>query len=112
MFRFMKCKAVAGILVIAAISTPTASARPIDLAPASAGDVSGAVVDYSRADGPSPRPVSVVAPASGGASSSNGFDWGDAAIGAGSMLALLGLGTGAALVARRGRERGQPATTS
>jgi hypothetical protein len=43
--------------------------------------------------------------ASGGdtvaSSSSSGFDWGDAGIGAAGMLALLGVGTGVAAAARR-----------
>ncbi|HEX5898693.1 MAG TPA: hypothetical protein VFY32_04785 [Solirubrobacteraceae bacterium] len=35
----------------------------------------------------------------------NGFDWGDAGLGAAGMLSLLGLGTGAVVIARR--DRGQ-----
>ena len=34
---------------------------------------------------------------------SNGFDWGDAGLGAAGVLSLLGLGTGALVIARRGR---------
>ena len=36
---------------------------------------------------------------------SNGFDWGDAGLGAAGMLTVLGLGTGALVIARRGRGR-------
>jgi hypothetical protein len=41
--------------------------------------------------------------------SSGGFDWGDAKIGAGATLVLVSLG--AVVVIRRGRGRGQPALT-
>ena len=42
--------------------------------------------------------------AEGTGSSSGGFDWGDAAIGASAMLVLMVLGTGAVLVTRGRRQ--------
>jgi hypothetical protein len=56
---------------------------------------------------PSPVPATNSVDASPG-----GFDWGDAAIGAAAMLALLSLGACMVRVGRRGRGRGQPAAAS
>jgi hypothetical protein len=42
----------------------------------------------------------------------DGFDWGDAGIGAMATLTLLGLGTVALVVTRRSRTRGRPVITS
>ena len=47
-----------------------------------------------------------------GAPPSDGFDWGDAGIGAVATLTLLGLGTVALIISRRSRTRGRPAITS
>jgi hypothetical protein len=93
-------RAVALISVIAAfavVSAPAASAR-VDVHPAG----------YSQA---SQQAASApTAPVSTGSASS--FDWGDAAIGAGVMLAIVALAGGAVLLSRRGQLRGRPATTS
>jgi hypothetical protein len=103
MFQVMK-KPAAALLVAAAISAPAASAHPLDpIRPAVAHDTGTGVGD-SRIDSSGPPPVQTVA-------SSDGFDWGDAGIGAAAMFTLLGVGTGALLVSRRSRER-RPAATS
>jgi hypothetical protein len=47
-----------------------------------------------------------------GAPPSDGFDWGDAGIGAVATLTLLGLGTVALVISRRSRTRGRPVITS
>ncbi|HEY3192677.1 MAG TPA: hypothetical protein VGJ61_07825 [Solirubrobacterales bacterium] len=93
-------RAVAVVTVLAAfaaISAPAASAR-FDLNPPSANE-----------------PAQTAAPASTtpaiSTSSSSGFDWGDAAIGAGVALVLVTLGGGAVLMSRR-QARSRPATTS
>jgi uncharacterized iron-regulated membrane protein len=102
MFRFTKTLAAA-LLVIAAISVPTASARPIDLVPPTARDTNAVVVQPENA----PRELSPLQRGSGASAvrtiavSSNDFDWGDAAIGAGAMLTLLGLASGTLVIARR-----------
>jgi hypothetical protein len=101
MFLVIK-KATAALLVAAAICAPAAGARPIDraLPPGITHDAGGGVADSSV---PSVQTVET---------SSRGFDWADAGIGAAGMLTLLGLGAGGLLVSRRNRERGRPATTS
>ena len=105
MSRFTK-KAIAALLVAAAITAPTASARPLDpVRPPVATYEAHVGVAGSGLDSSGQSPVQTVT------SSSGGFDWGDAGIGAAAMLTLLSLGTGALLVSRRGRER-RPATTN
>jgi hypothetical protein len=47
-----------------------------------------------------------------GARPSDGFDWGDAGIGAVATLTLLSLGTVALVISRRSRTRGRPVITS
>jgi hypothetical protein len=84
----------AAVLVAAAIAAPGAGAMPID--PQPTGVDRGGV-------GASTDPISAVEPAP------SGFDWGDAGLGAAGMLSVLGLGSGAVLIARRGR-RGHAAT--
>ena len=106
MFLVIK-KTTAALLVAAAICAPAASARPIDrvLPPGTTHDAGGAVAD-SRIDTSSVPSVQTVE------TSSEGFDWGDAGIGAAGMITLLSLGTGGLLVSRRNRERGRATTTS
>jgi hypothetical protein len=78
-------KATATLLALAAVAAPSASARPVDqLLP-------------NASDSHSGDPAVVVS------SSSRGFDWGDAGIGAAAMLSLLGAGSGVVLVTRRSR---------
>ena len=71
-----------------ALAAPTAGARPATEAP-----------NHNS-------PGTVEAPAPGATPSSNGFDWGDAAIGAGGVLGLVVLFSAGAAVT--GRARVQP----
>jgi hypothetical protein len=103
MFQVTK-RILAALLVVAAISAPTASARPIPGDPPAARDA-GSGVANSHIDSSSLPPVQTVE------TSSDGFDWGDAGIGAAAVFTLLSLGTGTLLVGRRSRER-RPAATS
>jgi hypothetical protein len=103
MFQVAK-RMLAALLVVSAIAAPAASARPIDrvLPPGTthetvSGEAHSPVVS-------SPPPVQSV-------ETSDGFNWGDAGIGAGAAFTLLSLGTGALLFSRRSRER-RPAATS
>jgi hypothetical protein len=84
------------VTALGAISAPAASAR-FDLNPPN----SNGSAQTSAVTIQSPKTTS-----------SNGFDWGDAAIGAGAVFALLALGGGAVLISRRGQPRSRPATTS
>jgi hypothetical protein len=84
--------ALLATLTVAAIAAPGAGARPADQflqAPTSQSAGTGSGEANSSAT-----------PAS-----SNGFDWGDAGIGAAGMLSILGLGAGAVTVARHSREQ-------
>jgi hypothetical protein len=103
------------ILAAAALATfalamawsASAIARPID-DPA----LSAAVANPASSQSSSDRPVTSSAPQSV-AASSNGFNWGDAGIGAGAALALTITGTGGLLVISSRRHRdGRPATTT
>jgi hypothetical protein len=104
MFQVTK-KMLAAMLVVAAIAAPAASARPID-------PVQPSVTAHVKVSREVPSQISSTVPAVQTVeSSSDGFNWGDAGIGAAAMFTLLGLGTGSLLVARRARER-RPAATS
>ena len=95
MSRLIKRTITIGTLIaaFAAISAPVAAAR-FDLnPPASSNPVAPATPTQSSSSSISHT----------GASTSTGFDWGDAALGAAGMLLLLSVGTGAVLVSRRGR---------
>ena len=88
------------LLVVAAITAPAASARPIDrvLPPGTVHGFQGQTAS-SQIDNSSEPPVQAVKP------SSDGFSWGDAGIGGAAVFTLLSLGAGALLVGRRSRER-------
>jgi hypothetical protein len=82
--------------VVGALAAPTASAYPIDPALPGGSDGSGDRGTQDR---------SVVAPET---STSGGFDWGDAGIGAGAAFALTAIGLGGTLAVgsrRHGEER-------
>ena len=81
MIAVTKTRTALATLLAAAIAAPSAGAHPADSPlPARSGpDTTGPVIE-ARA---------------------NGFDWGDAGIGAAGMLTILGLGAGAVVVARR-----------
>jgi hypothetical protein len=87
--------AVAALVAAAiAIAAPSAGARPSDSAlPA-------------RATPATPPPADATPTV---AARSSGFHWEDAGVGAAGMLSVLGLGTGALVLGRRGR-RGQATT--
>ena len=72
--------------VVSALGAPTASAAPVDYSKNSA------TGDYAPA---TEAPVRVVQPGS-----DNGFDWGDAGIGAGGLLALAAIASGAVVAIR------------
>src|SRR5262245_40665057 len=82
--------------VVGAIAVPAASASPVD--PARPGPAKS--VDQSA---PTTRPIVVTAPVE----ASEGFDWGDAGIGAAGLVGLASIGVGAALALgfRSGRHR-------
>jgi hypothetical protein len=81
--------------VVSALAAPAASARPIDLVPSAATDAPQQPYGGgASAPSPSPAPATV-------AVSGDGFDWGDAGIGASGMLALLAIGAGAVLASGR-----------
>ena len=94
MYRVIKrsLALMALIAALAAVSAPLASARF---------DVSQPTPNSSAPAGQ----VVITAPAE--SSGSDGFDWGDAAIGAAAVVTILGLGTAAAL----GLRHSHPATS-
>jgi hypothetical protein len=120
--RFTPQKAIAALMVAYAILVPAAHARPIDPLGVGVGTSS----TQGHPNEPGALPVGVVRTASGanpaapsyvaGATASpavpNGFDWGDAGIGAGAALLATSLGAGAVVAIRRNRGRGQPALTA
>ncbi|HEY2437002.1 MAG TPA: hypothetical protein VGH93_07460 [Solirubrobacteraceae bacterium] len=86
MFTFIKRFLAVATLIVAAAAPSVAGATVL-----AAGAGSG---------GPA-HPVIVVSAPRASAPSSPGFQWGDAGIGAAGVLALAGIGTGAALMVRR-----------
>jgi hypothetical protein len=96
--RFRRGLALA--TVIGAVAAPAASAYPVDPPLPGGSDGSG---DKGTPD------RSVVAPVT--STSGEGFDWGDAGIGAGAAFALTAIGLGGAIAvgSRRHREE-RPAT--
>jgi hypothetical protein len=125
MLRVTTSKLIATLMVAFAMLAPGAAARPID-APATADTTSQPQVQPREADEGVALPLGARRGAGGVADPApnvpqeprgivevpNGFDWGDAAIGAGIMLTALGAGYGALAVLRRSREGVHPATTS
>ena len=100
--------ALIGSLVAAAFFVPAAVAQPID--------ASGTATPSASTTHDSPLPVAVARAASGAnpvaqsgpvsnspsvSSPSSDFNWGDAAIGAGVMVAAIAIGLGASLAVRR-----------
>ncbi len=82
---------------IAALAAPAAWAAPAEqILSENAGNTTGNTQEQPYSS-PSPAPVSV---------SSDGFDWGDAGVGATAMLALAAMLGGAALVLRNRPHRG------
>jgi hypothetical protein len=124
MSRSINSKAVAALIFASAVLVPVAQAAPID-PPTASDTVQSAQVRHQPSD-----PVQSAQVRHGLGStyatdtttpsrtatveaSSNGFDWGDAAIGAGVMLALIAVGSGAVLGFGRSRSRrGRPVPAS
>jgi hypothetical protein len=118
MLKVIKTTAPLALLAAFLIAVPSATARPIDYpSPGSPDTVAQSLpAGINGGFGPNfvagPPEIAQTATgddASSGKVASSGFDWGDAGIGAAAMLSLVGLGTGAALVARRNREPARPA---
>lgn len=97
-------KLVAALLVVSAILAPTAGARYFD-EPGTDGQAAhtGTYASIPPASEPGPSATSAA---------SSGFDWGDAAVGAASMLIVLGGGAAGVVTIRRNRERSQTLVTS
>jgi len=104
MSRTTKKTTLAAVLTAAAIMAPSAGAMPTDehlpaIVEVPAG-VNGGLGPSGGADA-----QHAVTARSAQATSSTGFDWGDAGIGAAGMLTLIGLGAGAVSLTRRGERR-------
>jgi hypothetical protein len=94
------------VFAASAIAAPVAYAAPVeDYLPDSAPAVEQGVDSYSSLNAISPPTTPPSAPTQGSVTASDGFDWGDAGIGAASMLALTAIAAGVALVAFRPRSR-------
>jgi hypothetical protein len=103
---------VALAVVVAAIAAPAASAAAIDPPLQGADDSQVQAPEGSSYSGSvkaivPPEPFETAATTVTPATSADGFDWGDARLGAAGMLALGAIGAGTALVVghRRARHR-------
>jgi hypothetical protein len=84
-------------IAVSALAAPIASAAPIDQpVPGTAGDIT--LRPSGDRDEPYAASVTAAEPST---VSGDGFDWGDAGIGAAAMLALAAIGAGGALVVVR-----------
>jgi hypothetical protein len=89
MFTLIK-RALAAAIVIATMATPAAAfARAIE---APGGGSVAVAPPYTAATPDADQPAGTSSP---------GFQWGDAGIGAGTLLVLIGVGSGAAVAYRR-----------
>ena len=121
MSRFINSTVLAALVVASALVVPAAQAAPIDPPPIARHAVQPAPVQSSQVQhgltntfttgGSS---TAVPSDVSSSRTASDGFSWGDAGIGAGAMLVLIGLGTGAVLLipgrTRARRSRPVPAS--
>jgi hypothetical protein len=117
-------------LAVAAVAAPVAAAGPVDLRSPDAVDAANAVTqrahaqqvqDYRSPDTAdtaqgrgtftAPR-VTVVKVAQPSQVTSGGFDWGDAGIGAGGVIALVLIGVGGSLMVTHRRRGGGTAAIS
>ena len=107
-FKHRVRRVIAIATVLGAIAAPAAWAAPVeDMIPSAAS--SGSQDDSnSGVNAPSP-PSSTPAAPDPVTVPGDGFDWGDAGIGATAMLALAAVAAGAALVVGRHPRRGHPA---
>jgi hypothetical protein len=118
MFKSIKRLLAAATLILAVSTPPAAYARFFEYGPPAGSQTSGqanpsigaaklsqldqlqaSVAPRFASEGGSPSAASTVHPT--GPSSQDGFQWGDAGIGAAGVLALVGVGAGATLVIRR-----------
>jgi hypothetical protein len=93
MLKLTRIRLAAGI-ALAAAAFPAAAQARFELDPPGG----GAVAPPVQAEAPQPPVASV-------SGASNGFQWGDAGIGAGSTVVLLGAGAVAAWAGRRRRSQ-------
>jgi hypothetical protein len=99
---------VATAAVTAALAAPASAAIPYqDLRSPDASNTEALPVEErgSKAATTYRSPASTAPAAQVGDGDSGGFDWGDAGIGAGSAVALLGLGAGSVVLAGSRRRR-------
>jgi hypothetical protein len=103
--------AVTATAAIGAVAVPGASARPADVTPGVPAAGTAPYIDMRSPDtkDAAEHRTADLAPAAA-SSSSDGFDWTDAAIGAGGALGVVLLGGGAAVQLTRRRQR--PGLTS
>lgn len=98
-------RALAAAIVIAAVAAPTAAYAQVNEHPIGVAEIPVAPPYLGGA----PAPGQPTAPSSSSeraqqpvaARSSSSFQWGDAGIGAGSLLVLIGVGAGGAVAYRR-----------
>jgi hypothetical protein len=119
MSRFINSTVLAALIVASALVAPAAQAAPVDPpiardavqpAPVQSAQVQHGLTSTFTTDASS---AAVPGNVSSSRTTSDGFSWGDAGIGAGAMLVLIGLGTGAVLIPGRTRaRRGRPAPAS
>ena len=88
--------------VVSALGAPAASAAPVEQSiPSTVDSEPSATVDYSKNSATGDYAPATEAPVRGvQAGADNGFDWGDAGIGAGGLLALAAIASGAAVAIR------------
>lgn len=99
-----KKKTFAVVLAAAAIMAPSADAMPTDEHLPAIVEVPAGVNGVLGPSGGAEAQHAVAVRAAP-ATSSTGFDWGDAGIGAAGMLTLIGLGAGTVSLTRRGERR-------
>jgi hypothetical protein len=101
--KLIAAQLIAALVVISAILAPAAVAQPVE----SSGIGSKSGIQARTGSGIPPT----VESASSGGAASNGFDWGDAAVGAAGMLVALSVGAAGLITIRRSRGRSHPALT-
>jgi hypothetical protein len=121
MLRLTTRTTIAAVIAAAALSAPAANASPIGPHTVNPAPLAALAHEHrfvpaglghtgTPALAAKPAPNAAAAPSA--VSAAPGFQWDDAAVGAGAMLVIVGLGAGAAVMVRRSRERREPALTS
>jgi hypothetical protein len=100
-------RALAAVIVIAAVAAPTAAYARFNETPVGGAAVPVEPPYIGGVGAPAPSPYAAGAPDADqpAATSSSGFQWGDAGIGAGSLLVLISVGAGTAVAYRRRTQR-------